>query len=186
MQLIPGALGGPLFKRVVVGELVIVKGRFIVRHRVAGTQVMLAWTDLAELQNLLARPGIEPQAQMFLGYALGKELDDLQQFDEAFPWFATAAAARRSRLQYDIGADEQNLRRIIEVYPGDRESKGAGRAPGRVDSSTVHLHSRFAALRDYVGGTDIDESSRRTIEWRNDKLFHKPDGGYARWRQRFV
>ena len=51
-----------------------------------------------ELQLQLARPDLEDRARMFLGYAVAKELDDLQRFDEAFHWFAGAATARRSRL----------------------------------------------------------------------------------------
>jgi tetratricopeptide (TPR) repeat protein len=91
-----------------------------------------------ELQRQLARPNLDDRARMFLGYALGKELDDLQRFDEAFPWFVRAATARRSRLQYDIAADEQKLRRIAEVYPWDGAGAaltGAASTPARIDSS---------------------------------------------------
>ena len=83
-----------------------------------------------QLQGLLAHPELSFQGKLFLGYALGKELDDLRRFDEAFGWFSTAARARRSRLQYDIGADEQKLRRIAAVY----SDVGSGGSAG-VDSS---------------------------------------------------
>jgi hypothetical protein len=79
-----------------------------------------------QLQALLTHPELSFQGRLFLGYALGKELDDLQRFDEAFHWFSTAASARRSRLQYDIGADELKLRRIAAVYPA--EATGAAAA----------------------------------------------------------
>jgi tetratricopeptide (TPR) repeat protein len=69
-----------------------------------------------ELQAQLARTGPDHRAQLFLGYALAKELDDLQRFDEAFHWFAAAARARRSRLNYDVAADEGKLRRIAQVF----------------------------------------------------------------------
>ena len=85
------------------------------------------------LQALLARPDLSFQGWLFLGYALGKELDDLQRFDEAFRWFSRAAQARRSRLQYDIGADELKLRRIAAVYSG--EAAPAGNGSQVVDSS---------------------------------------------------
>lgn len=83
-----------------------------------------------QLQGLLAHPELSFQGKLFLGYALGKELDDLRRFDEAFGWFSTAARARRSRLQYDIGADEQKLRRIAAVYSDVSSGGSAG-----VDSS---------------------------------------------------
>jgi hypothetical protein len=70
-----------------------------------------------DLERQLARHILDDRGRMFLGYALAKELDDLQRFDEAFQWFARAAQARRSHLQYDVSVDEQKLRRIAEVYP---------------------------------------------------------------------
>jgi tetratricopeptide (TPR) repeat protein len=70
-----------------------------------------------ELQAQLARAGADERARMFLGYALGKELDDLERFDEAFHWFSLAATTRRARLVYDVAADERKMRRIAQVYP---------------------------------------------------------------------
>ena len=70
---------------------------------------------IAELESLLSRPSADHRARLFLGYALAKELDDLGRFDEAFRWFATAARARRERLDYDVGTDERKLARIAEV-----------------------------------------------------------------------
>jgi Tfp pilus assembly protein PilF len=87
---------------------------------------------IEELKGQLARSGAEHRAQVFLGFALGKELDDLERFDEAFHWFATAARARRSRLSYDVATDERKLERIAVCYAGEA---GAGAAPAPVDSS---------------------------------------------------
>ena len=86
-----------------------------------------------QLQALLADPGLSFQGKLFLGYALGKELDDLRRFDEAFPWFSAAACARRERLQYDISSDELKLRRIAAVYSAN--STSAARGSSVVDSS---------------------------------------------------
>jgi hypothetical protein len=76
-----------------------------------------AANHIAELQTQLARSNLEHRARVFLGYALAKELDDVGRFDEAFQWFATAAAARRSRLAYEVATDERKLARIADVYP---------------------------------------------------------------------
>lgn len=73
---------------------------------------------IAELQTRLAGLASNAQARTFLGYALAKELDDVRRFDEAFPWFSAAAAARRSQLTYDIAGDEQKLRRVAAAFPG--------------------------------------------------------------------
>ena len=78
-----------------------------------------AANHVTELRRILERPELDDRARVFLGYALGKELDDLQQFDSAFRWFAEAAATRRRHLSYDVGLDEHKLRRITEVFPGN-------------------------------------------------------------------
>ena len=98
---------------------------------------------LDELQALLARPDPGHRAQMFLGYALGKELDDLGRFDEAFHWFATAAGARRSRLSYDVATDERKLERIAECYPPET----APRPPPCRLRSTPRATSSSSACR---------------------------------------
>jgi hypothetical protein len=71
---------------------------------------------LEELKAQLARAKNDYRAQLFLGYALAKELDDLGRFDEAFHWFAAAARTRRMRLDYEVATDEVKLHRIAEVY----------------------------------------------------------------------
>jgi hypothetical protein len=86
-----------------------------------------AHNHVAELESLLARRPDDYRARMFLGYALGKELDDLQRYDEAFRAFSAAAGARRERLDYDVAADERKLRRIAEVYGRDSLQHGAQR-----------------------------------------------------------
>jgi tetratricopeptide (TPR) repeat protein len=91
---------------------------------------------IGELEKLLNAQADEHRARMFLGYALGKELDDVGRFDEAFHWFAAAAKARRMRLAYDVSTDEHKLSRIAEAYP--RESclpLAAHLSQGPVDSS---------------------------------------------------
>ncbi|HEX4153942.1 MAG TPA: sulfotransferase [Steroidobacteraceae bacterium] len=86
------------------------------------------------LQAQLSRPGIDDRARLFLGYALGKELDDLRRFDEAFRWFHEAASTRRRHLSYDVAADERKLRRIQEVFAAGAAGAARAASPG-VDSS---------------------------------------------------
>jgi tetratricopeptide (TPR) repeat protein len=90
-----------------------------------------AANHVEQLRHELARSDLEDRAQVLLGYALGKELDDLGQYEEAFKWFGLAASAYRRRLAYDVAVEERKLRAIIEAFP-----RGPGRgAGGRVDSS---------------------------------------------------
>lgn len=96
------------------------------------------------LRRLASRLDQDPRAQMFLGYALGKELDDLGAYDEAFAWFDRAARARRSRLSYDVGTDVAKIRRIIEEFPARATAatgpaRDAGGTPAAGDVFIVGL-----------------------------------------------
>ncbi len=71
---------------------------------------------VAELARLFSRPGIPDRSIVFLGYALGKELDDLGHYPEAFACFERAAKARRRQLKYDVATDEGKLARIRDRY----------------------------------------------------------------------
>lgn len=74
---------------------------------------------IPELRAELARRGRDDSARIFLGYALAKELDDLQLYDEAFRSLAEAAGLRRRHLAYDVAVDQRKLLRIEEVFPRD-------------------------------------------------------------------
>lgn len=80
-----------------------------------------------ELRRQLARSDLTDRARVFLGYALGKELDDLGRYEEAFGCFADAAGTRRRHLDYDVAVDEKKLARIAEVFP--RKSGRMRRGP---------------------------------------------------------
>jgi tetratricopeptide (TPR) repeat protein len=84
-----------------------------------------------QLREELTRPGLPEAARVLLGYALGKELDDLERYDEAFASFALAASTHRRLLRYDVAIDEHKLRRITEVFGNSGESS----AEVGVDSS---------------------------------------------------
>ena len=86
---------------------------------------------LEQLRRELTRPGLADAARVLLGYALGKELDDLGRYDEAFANFARAASTHRRHLSYDAAIDEHKLRRITEVF---RDTDRPSEAPA-VDSS---------------------------------------------------
>jgi len=97
---------------------------------------------VADLERRLADPRLNIHGKIFLGYALGKELDDLRRFDHAFRWFAAAARLRRSQINYDVVGDERRLERIAEVFsaqhPHDRAARNdapLGRKPGPYDAA---------------------------------------------------
>lgn len=65
---------------------------------------------------------------IFFHYALGKELDDLADYERAWAHFAAGAAARRRALQYDVQLDLQKLARI-QATSSRRELAACTRAP---------------------------------------------------------
>ncbi|HVI33616.1 sulfotransferase [Phenylobacterium sp.] len=84
---------------------------------------------LDELRALLGRARHDLSAQIFLNYALGKELDDIGAFDDAFRHFADGAALRRRSLAYDVELDVRKLERIKAVYDPARLSSARPRSP---------------------------------------------------------
>ncbi|HVN99245.1 MAG TPA: sulfotransferase [Steroidobacteraceae bacterium] len=93
-----------------------------------------------ELAALISRRPGDYRAQLFLGYALAKELDDLGRYEEAFQRFSAAAAVRRARLDYDVAVDERKLARIAAIY--DRPLPGASHA-AEAASAAATESSRF-------------------------------------------
>ena len=89
-----------------------------------------AANHVPQLRRELARSNLTDSGRVLLGYALGKELDDLGQYDEAFGCFALAALARRRNLRYDVAADERQLQRIADSFP-----RAAARTAGGGESS---------------------------------------------------
>ena len=89
-----------------------------------------------ELEALLARPGKAPQAEAFLAYALGKELEDLEDWGLAFAAFARGAAARRRIVDFDEAAEIEMYAALEEVMTPEWL---ASQAPGAEDPSPIFI-----------------------------------------------
>ena len=124
-----------------------------------------------ELQTQLSRPDLPDGARVPLGYALGKELDDLRRFDEAFHWFSAAASARRRQLGYDVAVDERKLERIRDIFPKERpREEPAGRHSSRYifivglpRSGTTLLEHILAGLGGIRSNGETDNFSRALL-----------------------
>ena len=81
-----------------------------------------------QLRQWLARTPVGPAA-IALNYALGKELDDLADYDAAFACFARGAALRRAGLAYDVAQDLWKLQRIRETFGQARLNAAPGLEP---------------------------------------------------------
>jgi len=69
-----------------------------------------------EMQRFIATGRYPAKALAFLCYGLGKELEDLEDWDAAFEAFATGAAARRSTIEYNEAADEEMYEALRRTY----------------------------------------------------------------------
>jgi tetratricopeptide (TPR) repeat protein len=89
-----------------------------------------------ELERLLQNESRNQRSLSFLYYGLGKELEDLEEWDRAFEAFARGAAARRTTLEFDEAAE-------IEMYDAfKREFTTAwfsDAAAGHADPSPIFI-----------------------------------------------
>jgi tetratricopeptide (TPR) repeat protein len=78
------------------------------------------------LQELVAQEGRRPRALAFLYYGLGKELEDLEAWDEAFDAFAQGAAARRTTIDFDEQAEIDMYEAFGKVFTPEWLEENAG------------------------------------------------------------
>jgi tetratricopeptide (TPR) repeat protein len=80
-----------------------------------------------EMERLLASTEYPPKAQAFLYYALGKELEDLEEWDRAFAAFERGAQARRTTLDYDEEGEVRTYAALENLFTQSwMESPGRG------------------------------------------------------------
>ncbi|MBT8087496.1 MAG: sulfotransferase [Gammaproteobacteria bacterium] len=85
----------------------------------AGLRKAADYQHVDTLRALVKREGGPPQAQSFLNYALGKEFEDLEQWDEAFDAFARGAAARRAMIEFDEAGEQHLFATLQTLYTAD-------------------------------------------------------------------
>ena len=74
---------------------------------------------IEQLQELVQQEGRNPRALAFLYYGLGKELEDLEEWDEAFEAFERGATARRKTIEFDEQSEIEMYRAFGEVFTAD-------------------------------------------------------------------
>jgi tetratricopeptide (TPR) repeat protein len=84
----------------------------------------------------LAAKTRNPQALAFLYYGMGKELEDLEDWDSAFAAFARGAAARRQTLEFDEAQELKLFEAMADTFT--REWLDDGRA-GHDDASPIFV-----------------------------------------------
>lgn len=72
-----------------------------------------------ELRRALSDPRRSPTAKIALGYALAKELEDLQSYAESFAALKVAADTRRRLLSYRVEHDVATMAHIAQAFDAD-------------------------------------------------------------------
>ena len=72
-------------------------------------------THIGRMQEVLAATRLPPARNIYLYYALGKEYEDLGEWDEAFRWYRAAGDAAAAVAAYDVGDDLRLIDAIIET-----------------------------------------------------------------------
>ena len=73
---------------------------------------------IEQMQEILRSTKRPPDQNVFMYYAIGKEFEDLEEWEAAFKYFKKAGDAVASVANYDINADIQLIDKIIEVCDG--------------------------------------------------------------------
>lgn len=78
-----------------------------------------------QMRALLASHEQHPRLEAFYHYAIGKELEDLQLWDEAFEAFHRGAAVRRKTVEYDEAAEIEMFEFLEQRYTADWVDDGS-------------------------------------------------------------
>jgi tetratricopeptide (TPR) repeat protein len=81
---------------------------------------------ITDMRRLLKAQVAHPRLQAFYYYAIGKELEDLQRWDEAFDAFQSGASCRRQTVEYDEEAEALMFAFLEEHMTEDWAASGAG------------------------------------------------------------
>ena len=71
-------------------------------------------SHLQAMQSLLRTTSLAPEKNIYLYYAMGKELEDLERWDEAFEYYRRAGDAAKLVSDYDVGDDVTLIDSLIE------------------------------------------------------------------------
>ena len=91
---------------------------------------------IKEIERLLENKPHDQRAVAFLCYGLGKELEDLEEWDRAFDAFAKGAAARRTTLDFDEAAEIEMYDAFKEIYTPEWLANGGS---GHDDPSPIFI-----------------------------------------------
>jgi tetratricopeptide (TPR) repeat protein len=93
-------------------------------------------SHIEEMRELLERNQGNARVRSFYLYAMGKEYEDLQNWDEAFTAFSQGAAARRETVEFDEAAEADMFEFLAQRYTADWLEQGPA---GNPDASPIFV-----------------------------------------------
>ena len=93
-------------------------------------------SHIEQMETLQQRHREDPRARAFYLYAIGKEREDLQQWEQAFEAFSAGAAARRATVEFDEEAEIAMFDFLETHYTRDWFERAAG---GNPDPSPIFV-----------------------------------------------
>ncbi|NNK31752.1 MAG: tetratricopeptide repeat protein [Xanthomonadales bacterium] len=126
-------------------------------------------SHIERMKAILRAGNAPPEHNIPLYFALGKELEDLEQWDESFEYYKKAGDAVCKVARYDIGKDLALIDRIIEVcdrdWLADRKNGGNGEASPKTPIFIVGLPRTGTTLTERI------ISSHSQVESLGETLF---------------
>jgi tetratricopeptide (TPR) repeat protein len=130
-------------------------------------------THVEQMEKILQSTNLAPDRNVFLYYALGKELEDLERWDEAFRYYKMAGDAAASVAKYDVAADIELIDKVIEVCSAAWLARAAPASAPSVAASPSEKTPIFIVGLPRTGTTLTERilSSHSQIESVGETLF---------------
>ena len=93
-------------------------------------------SHILEMKALAEGLGNQPSRTVFLNYAIGKELEDLNQWEEAFDYYRLAGDAATKASRYDVTKDQEIIQNIMETCDAQWLSNSPVKKPRTGNNST--------------------------------------------------
>lgn len=139
-------------------------------------------SHIEEMKKFSSRHDKNPRAQAFYLYAIGKEYEDLEQWEPAFDAFQAGAKARRSTIEFDEQAEIETFESLKEHYTEEWLNDGAEGNPdpspifvlGQPRTGTTLIERIITSHSQVKSAGELQQlglAIRRLTNYRNPKRF---------------